>query len=69
MVYQDVMVGKRCENASDFVQLIRDKNIPMIVDQLLISEIDDTGENRTALYDNVKTAPNIQKIHYTYATC
>ena len=39
MVYQDVMAGKRCRNAKDFVNLIRQKNSSIITDGLSKSEI------------------------------
>ncbi|CAM4901604.1 unnamed protein product [Rotaria socialis] len=61
MVYQDVMAGKQCHNASDFVALIRDKKTSIIVDELLISDIEAAHEYLTSLFQDVKAVPSIQK--------
>ncbi|CAF4028480.1 unnamed protein product [Rotaria magnacalcarata] len=63
MVYQDVMAGKHCHNASDFVALIRDKKTSIIVDELLISDIEAAHAYLTSLFQDVKTVPSIQKVH------
>ena len=39
MIYQDVMAGKRCRNAKDFVYLIQQKNSSIITYELSKSEI------------------------------
>ena len=63
MVYQDVMAGKQCHNASDFVALIRDKKTSIIVDELLISDIEAAHAYLTSLFQDVKAVPSIQKVH------
>ena len=63
MVYQDVMVGKRCKNAKDFLHLIQQKNISIITDELLISEIENGHDSLQSLFDKVKAVPDIQKVH------
>jgi hypothetical protein len=63
MIYQDVMAGKKCRNATDFVRLIQDKNTPIIIEELLATEIEDAYETLKSLFDNVKPVPNVQKVH------
>jgi len=69
MAYQNVMAGKRCTNASDFVHLIQHKNTSIIIEELLTSEIEDTRPVLDLLFDNVKAVPNIQKIHSVNVLC
>ncbi|CAF1533649.1 unnamed protein product, partial [Didymodactylos carnosus] len=54
LVYEDVMVGKTCRNAADFVRLLEDKNTPIILSELLPSEIDDAENELKPTFDNVK---------------
>lgn len=63
MVYQEVMIGKRCKNANDFVRLIEQKNTSILIEELLTSEIKHGRENLELLFDKVKAVPNIQKVH------
>ncbi len=63
MVYQDVMAGKRCTNASDFVHLIQNRNTSIIIEELLINEIKGAEQALSLLFDKVKAVPNIQKVH------
>ena len=63
MVYQDIMAGKRCTDASDFVNLIQDRNSSILIEELLISEIEGAQKALELLFDNVKAVPNIQKVH------
>ncbi|CAM4954861.1 unnamed protein product, partial [Rotaria socialis] len=58
MVYQDVMAGKQCHNASDFVALIRDKKTSIIVDELLISDIEAAHEYLTSLFQDLTSFKN-----------
>lgn len=62
-VYGEVMSGKRCNNASDFVRLIKDKGTAVIINELTTDDIDDAQEKLQDLFDNVKPVPNIQKLH------
>ena len=63
MVYQDVMAGKRCRNAKDFMSLIQQKNSPIIVNELSKNEIKDGHRDLQLLFDSVKPVPDIQKMH------
>ena len=63
MVHQDVMIGKRCRSANDFVKIIQDKHTPIIIDELLVSEIENSYKTLSSLFNDVKPVPNIQKIH------
>ncbi|CAF1187211.1 unnamed protein product, partial [Didymodactylos carnosus] len=63
MVYEDIMAGKKCKNAGDFVRLIKDKSTPIIIDELLTSEIEYAEMNLKQLFEQVKPVPNIQKVH------
>ncbi|CAM4825614.1 unnamed protein product [Rotaria magnacalcarata] len=63
MIYQDVMSGKRCTNAADFTRLIQERDTPIIIEELLTTDIEDAAENLKFLFENVKAVPNIQKLH------
>ena len=63
MVYQDVMAGKRCRNAKDFVYLIQQKNSSIISDELLKSEIQHGYKDLQLLFNDAKAVPDTQKIH------
>jgi hypothetical protein len=63
MVYQDVMAGKRCKNAKDFLHLVEQKNTSILIDQLLESEIEDAHSSLELLFDKVKPVPDIQQVH------
>ena len=63
MVYQDVMVGKRCKNAKDFVSLIQRKNSSIIANELSKKEIQDGYTDLQLLFNSVKPVPDIQKVH------
>jgi hypothetical protein len=57
------MVGKRCKNANDFLNLIKGKNTSIYIHELLNSDIEHAVESLGLLFDNVKAVPDIQKIH------
>ena len=63
MVYQDVMAGKRCRNAKDFINLIRQRNSSIITDELSKSGIQHGLKDRQLLFNDVKAVPDIQKVH------
>ncbi|CAF4951229.1 unnamed protein product, partial [Rotaria sp. Silwood1] len=52
MVYQDVMSGKRCTNATDFVRLIQDKTTPIIIEELLTTKIEYANKTLKLLFDD-----------------
>ncbi|CAM4950461.1 unnamed protein product [Rotaria socialis] len=57
------MSGKRCTNAADFTRLIQARDTPIIIEELLTTDIEDAAENLKFLFENVKAVPNIQKLH------
>ena len=59
------MSGKRCTNATDFTLLIQIRDAPIIIEELLTTDIEDAVENLQVLFENVKAVPNIQKLHST----
>ncbi len=63
IVYQEVMVGKKCKNASDFLNLVKEKDTSIYIHELLNSEIEHAYESLGLLFDNVKAVPDIQKVH------
>lgn len=63
MVYQDVMVGKRCRNAKDFINLIQAKKGSIITEELSRGEIEEGQKDLQSLFENVKAVPDIQKTH------
>lgn len=63
MVYQDVMSGKKCTNATDFTSLIQAKDTNIIIEELLTSDIEHAIRNLQLLFENAKAVPNIQKLH------
>src|SRR4051812_15032653 len=63
IVYQEVMVGKQCRNAHDFVNLIEQKNTSILIDELLTSEIKHGRDGLKLIFDKVKAVPSIQKVH------
>ncbi|CAF1424572.1 unnamed protein product [Adineta steineri] len=62
-VYQDVMSGKRCRNAKDFLHLIEQKNSLIIIDELSPDEIELGRDELGLVFNQVKAVPNIQKVH------
>ncbi|CAF1437694.1 unnamed protein product [Rotaria sordida] len=63
MVYQDVLVGKRCRNANDFLHLIEQKNTSFVIDELSPDEIEHGRDGLGLIFNQVKAVPNIQKVH------
>ena len=63
MVYQEIMSGKRCKNAVDFLTLIKQKTTSVFMDELLMNEIEDAHITLGQLFSNVRPVPDIQKVH------
>ena len=63
MVYQEIMSGKRCKNAVDFLTLIKQKTKSVFIDELLMNEIEDVHITLGQLFSNVRPVPDIQKVH------
>ena len=63
MGYQEIMSGKRCKNAAEFLTLIKQKNTLVFIDELLMNEIQDAHITLGQLFSNVRLVPNIQKVH------
>ena len=63
MVYQEIMTGKRCKNAADFLILIKQKDTSVFIDELPTNEIQDAHETFGPLFSNVRPVPGIQKVH------
>ena len=62
-VYQEIMTGKRCKNAADFLNLIKQKSTSVFIDELSTNEIQDAHKTLGPLFSNVKPVPDIQKVH------
>jgi len=63
MAYQEVMAGKRCNNATDFLNLVKQKDTSIFIDELKINDIEHSREILDPLFSNVKPVPDIQKVH------
>ena len=63
MVYQEIMSGKRCQNAVHFLSLIKQKTASVFIDELLMNEIEDAHITLGQLFSNVRPVSNIQKVH------
>ena len=65
MVYQEIMSGKRCKNAVDFLTLIKQKTTSVFIDELLMNGIEDAHITLGQLFSNVRQVSDIQKVHST----
>ena len=54
MVYNDVTIGKRCENVYNFVHLIRNKNYSSIIEELLVNRIQGVQKALNLLFPLLK---------------
>ena len=63
MIYQEIMSGKRCKNAVNFLTLIKQKTASVFIDELLMNEIEDAHITLGQLFSNVRPVPDIQKVH------
>ena len=63
MAYQDVMVGKVCKNAQDFVRLISAKNTSIIVHEIVANDIENMEKKLSSLFLETQPIPEIQKLH------
>ena len=57
------MSGKRCKNAVEFLTLIKQKTTSVFIDELLMNEIEDAHITLRQLFSNVRSVPDIQKVH------
>ena len=48
---------------SRFLTLIKQKNTPVFIDELLMNEIEDAHITLGQLFSNVRPIPDIQKVH------
>ncbi|CAF1144765.1 unnamed protein product [Didymodactylos carnosus] len=69
MMFEDVMVGKKDKDASDFVRLIEDKNTSILTDELLNSEVEAAEQLRQSLSENVKPVPSVLTVICIRSTC
>ena len=63
MVYQEIMSGKRCKNAVEFLTFIKQKTTSVFTDELLMNEIEDAHITLRQLFFNVRSVSDIQKVH------
>ena len=63
MVYEEIMSGKRCKNAVEFLTLIKQKTASVFIDELLMNEIEDAHITLGKLFSNVRPVSDIQKVH------
>ncbi|CAF4335640.1 unnamed protein product [Rotaria sp. Silwood2] len=61
--HHDVLVGKRCRNANDFLHLIKQKNTSIVIDELSPDEIEHGRDGLGLIFNQVNAVPNIQKVH------
>ncbi|CAF1608935.1 unnamed protein product, partial [Didymodactylos carnosus] len=63
LVWSEMMAGKRCTSASDFVQICNEKTKTIIVGQITNAQIDVTIAKLSYMFDQTCSVPVIRKLH------
>ena len=63
LVHQQILTGKDCRNAADFVLLARSRTDSIQIEELLTSEVEAAQEELHDIFMNTRNLPGIQKIH------
>ena len=63
LVHQQILTGKDCRNAADFVLLARSKTDAVTVEELLVGEVEAAREELHEIFMNTRNFPGVQKIH------
>lgn len=63
LVHQQILTGKDCRNAADFLSLAQSKTQSIQIQELAPSEIEGSEEELQQFFANTRGVPGIQKIH------
>ena len=63
LVHQQILTGKDCRNAEDFVSLAQSQTNAIQIQELFPSEIEGAEEELLAMFVSTRHVPGLRKIH------